>query len=106
MGRVTEQMEVLGSDGQHIGTVDKVRGDRIILTKNDENAGGAHHSIPCSWIDNVADKVTINKTAQEAMNAWTNEDQNRALFERPDQGSEGPHVLNRSFSGTYDEGKS
>jgi hypothetical protein len=40
MGRVTEHMEVLGSDGQHIGTVDKVRGDRIILTKNDENAGG------------------------------------------------------------------
>jgi hypothetical protein len=109
MGRVTEHMEVLGSDGQHVGTVDKVRDGKIILTKNDENAGGVHHSIPCSWIDNVEDKVTINKTAQEAMNAWTNEDQNnqnRALFERPDQGSDGPHVLNRSFSGTYDEGKS
>ena len=106
MGRVTEHMEVLGSDGQHIGTVDKVRGDRIILAKNDEAAGGMHHSIPCSWVENVADKVSVNKTAQEAMQAWTNEDQNRALFERPDQGSEGPHMLNRSFSGTYDEGKS
>ncbi len=106
MGRVTEHMEVLGADGQHIGTVDKVRGDRIILTKNDENAGGMHHSIPCSWIETVADKVTVNKTADEAMAAWTNEDGNRALFERPDQGQDGPHMLNRSFSGTYDEGKS
>jgi hypothetical protein len=105
MGRVTEHMEVLGSDGQHIGTVDKVANGRIILTKNDENAGGMHHSIPCSWIETVEDKVTVNKTAKEAMDAWTNEDQNRALFERPDQGSDGPHVLNRSFSGTYDEKK-
>jgi hypothetical protein len=105
MGRVTEHMEVLGSDGQRVGTVDKVAGDRIILTKNDENAGGMHHSIPCSWIETVEDRVTINKSAKEAMDAWTNEDQNRALFERPDQGSEGPHVLNRSFSGTYDDKK-
>src|SRR3546814_1475906 len=34
---VTEHMEVMGSDGEHIGTVDKVRGDRIILTKSDRS---------------------------------------------------------------------
>ncbi|HEX8401606.1 MAG TPA: DUF2171 domain-containing protein [Allosphingosinicella sp.] len=102
-GRAREHMEVLGSDGAHIGTVDKIAGDKIILTKNDENAGGVHHSIPCSWIESVEDKVTVNKTAQEAMDAWTNEDSQRALFERSDAGSDGPHVLNRSFSGTYDE---
>jgi hypothetical protein len=101
MTRATEQMEVVGSDGEHIGTVDKVRGERIILTKSDPNAGGIHHSIPCSWIESVDDKVTINKTAKEAIAAWRDEDHNRALFERDDQGSEGPHVLNRSFSGTY-----
>jgi hypothetical protein len=101
MTRAAEQMEVVGSDGEHIGTVDKVRGDRIILTKSDPNAGGMHHSIPCSWIENCDDKVTINKTAKEAIAAWRDEDHNRALFEREDQGSDGPHVLNRSFSGTY-----
>ena len=105
MGRVTEHMEVIGSDGQHIGTVDAVKGDRIILTKNDESAGGRHHSIPCSWIDNVDDKVTVNKSADEAMKAWKDEENSRALFERQDQGSEGPHMLNRSFSGTYDENR-
>jgi hypothetical protein len=105
MGRVTEHMEVIGSDGQHIGTVDAVKGDRIILTKNDEAAGGRHHSIPCSWIENVDDKVIVNKSAEEARRAWKDEENSRALFERQDQGSEGPHMLNRSFSGTYDDKK-
>ena len=101
LGRVTEHMEVVGSDGQPIGTVDKVRGDRIILTRSDPEAGGHHHSIPCSWIESVDDKVTVNKSAEQAQSHWRDEDHNRALFEREDQGSEGRHMLNRSFSGTY-----
>jgi len=105
VGTAREQMEVLGSDGAHIGTVDKVSGDRIILTRSDPNAGGVHHSVPCSWIENVADKVTLNRTAEQAMNEWRDEDRSRALFEKPDQGSDGPHVLNRSFSGTYRDDK-
>lgn len=101
MARVTEHMEVVGSDGQHVGTVDKVANGRIILTKSDANAGGHHHSIPCSWIENVDDKVTINKSAEQAMQAWRDEETSRALFEDQGSGSEGPHVLERSFSGTY-----
>lgn len=101
MSRVTEHMEVVGSDGEKIGIVDAVHGDRIVLTKNDENAGGHHHSIPCSWIERVEDKVTVNKSREEAMRAWRDEERSRALFEREGSGSTGPHVLNRSFSGTY-----
>ncbi|QPQ56291.1 DUF2171 domain-containing protein [Allosphingosinicella flava] len=101
LSKVTEHMEVVGNDGQHIGTVDKVRGDRIILTKGDKDAGGHHHSIPCSWIESVEDKVTVSKSADEAKRAWQDEERSRALFEREDSGSEGPHALNRSFSGTY-----
>ena len=101
MGRVTEHMEVVGSDGQHVGTVDKVRDGRIVLTKSDPSAGGHHHSIPCGWLESVDDKVTLNKTAEEAMQAWRDEESNRALFEREDSGSGGPHILERSFSGTY-----
>lgn len=101
MGRVREHMEVVGSDGTHIGKVDRVEDERIILTKNDQNAGGIHHSIPCAWIDDVDDKVRVNKTADEAMHAWRDEDRSRALFEREDRGSSGPHMLNRSFSNTY-----
>lgn len=101
IGSVTEHMEVVGSDGAHIGKVDKVRGDRIILTKSDAESGSHHHSIPCGWIDQVDDKVTINKTAEAAKRAWQDEETSRALFEREDRGSDGPHALNRAFSGTY-----
>ena len=106
LGGVTEHMEVLGSDGTHVGTVDKVRGDRIILAKSDPAAGGIHHSIPCSWVDTVEGKVTLNRTAEDARLEWRNEERSRALFEREDSGSEGPHVLNRSFSGTYSDEES
>jgi hypothetical protein len=103
VGQAQEHMEVVGSDGTHVGTVDKVRGDRIILTRSDPNSGGIHHSVPCSWVENVADKVMLNRTAEQAIAEWRDEDRNRALFEQPGQGSEGPHVLNRSFSGTYSD---
>ena len=101
VGRVREHMEVVGSDGGHVGTVDCTRGDAIVLTKSDPNAGGHHHRIPCGWVDKVDDKVRLNLAAEEAIERWRHEDRSRALFEREDAGERGPHILNRSFSGTY-----
>lgn len=100
LSRVSEHMEVVGSDGQHVGTVDKVRGDRIVLTKNDADAGGHHHSIPSRWIQSVDDKVTIRKTADEAKSAWKDEERGGAMFGEQDDRS-GARYLNRSFQGTY-----
>lgn len=109
---VKEHNEVLGSDGSHVGTVDKVRGDRILLTKNDADAGGQHHSIPSRWIQSVdGEKVTLTKTADEAKLQWRAEEKNRAMFDYGDNADtrkradphtdSGGHILNRSFSGTY-----
>jgi hypothetical protein len=42
--KIAEHMEVVGSDGGHVGTVDKVEGNRIKLTKKDDPDGtGQHH---------------------------------------------------------------
>lgn len=103
LSQVTEHMEVVGSDGQHVGTVDKVRGDRIVLTKTDADAGGRHHSIPSRWIQSVDDKLTIRKTADEAKSHWRDEERSGAMFgEDSGRGSgDGKVNLNRSFSGTY-----
>lgn len=102
LAKVAEHMEVVGSDGQHVGTVDKVRGDKIVLTKTDKDAGGHHHSIPSRWIQSVDDKVTIRKTADEAQREWKDIERRTALFSDDDRAdSTGPHMLNRSFSGTY-----
>jgi osmotically-inducible protein OsmY len=102
--RVAEHMEVVGSDGEHVGTVDKVRGDRILLTKSDADAGGRHHSIPSRWIDRVDDKVTVRKTAEEAKAHWRDEERNSAFFgDNASAGEDAANrpILNRSFSGTY-----
>jgi hypothetical protein len=65
-------MEVVGSDGQHVGTVDHLEGtDKIKLTKNDAKSGGKHHFIFQDWVDRVADnKVHLNKAAGDAMAQW------------------------------------
>src|SRR4051794_5153168 len=41
---IKEHMEVLGSDGVHVGTVDHLEGqDQMKLTKTDPDADGEHH---------------------------------------------------------------
>lgn len=88
--QVKEHQEVVGSDGEHVGTVDKLRGDRIILTKSDQDAGGVHHSIPSSWIKSVdATRVTLEKTAEQAQTAWRTEREQNALFGDRDQDRSG-----------------
>ena len=64
MNDIREHMEVLGSDGEHIGTVDHLEGeDRIKLTKSDPAAGGKHHFIPMEWIDHVDAHVHLSNRA-------------------------------------------
>ncbi|WP_293972986.1 DUF2171 domain-containing protein [Sphingomonas sp.] len=100
LSKAEEHQEVVGSDGQHVGVVDHVRGDRIKLTKSDQNARGHHHSIPSSWIQSVDDKITISKTADQAKAHWRDEDRNAGvLFGGRDDDRD--VNLNRSFSGTY-----
>jgi len=102
LGQFREHMEVVGNDDQHVGTVDRVAGDRLILTKSDEGSGGTHHSLSCSDIDRLeGDRVILDCSADEAKNRWRDESRHRALFERDDQGEMGPRTLNRSFEGTY-----
>jgi hypothetical protein len=102
LGQIREHMEVIGNDDQHVGTVDRLARDRIILTKSDPESGGAHHSISCSDIDRVeGDRVILDCSADQARERWRDENRSRALFEREDQGDMGDRVLNRSFEGTY-----
>jgi hypothetical protein len=59
LGTVREHMDVIGNDEQHVGTVDRVAGDRLILTKSDPESGGVHHSLSCADIDRVEDQRVI-----------------------------------------------
>ena len=102
LGQIREHMEVVGSDGEHVGTVDRTAGDRLILTKSDEDSGGVHHSLSCTDVDRIeGDKVILDTSAEQAKQRWRDDNRDRALFEREDQGEAGPGILDRSFSGTY-----
>jgi len=95
-------MEVIGNDDLHVGTVDRIAGDRIILAKSDPDSGGVHHSLSCSDIDRIEDdRVILDCSSEQARQRWRDESRSRALFEREDQGEMGPRMLDRSFEGTY-----
>lgn len=68
---IREHMEVVGSDGGHVGRVDHVMGEEIELAKMDRAADFKHHMIPLSWVDHVEeDKVCLNMTKDAAKDAW------------------------------------
>lgn len=41
--QIREHMEIIGADGVHLGTVDRVEGHRIKLTKSDSGSHSDHH---------------------------------------------------------------
>ncbi|GAA4003869.1 DUF2171 domain-containing protein [Sphingomonas humi] len=138
---IREHAEVVDETGQHIGTVDKVRGEKVILTKNDPEAHGVHRSFTCSLLDRVEDgKVYLTGTKDSIRSRLTEErdegkqdggmlgglfggstddtdrrspqattNQPTGLSGQTGTGTstgEGPHILDQSFSGTYEDGDS
>jgi len=68
---IREHMDIIGADGVHVGTVDKVEGDRIKLTKADSGEGsheGHHHFISTGLIAGVeGDTVRLSANADVAV---------------------------------------
>ncbi len=62
---IQDHMEVVGSDGQHVGTVDHLS---IKLTKNDPTAKGQHHLLKLDTVASIqGGKLVLNIPAQQAM---------------------------------------
>ena len=68
---IKQYMEVLGSDGAHVGTVDHVEGaDAVRLAKDDPDAGGENHSIPLALVIHVEMKVHLRQPGAEVKAQW------------------------------------
>ena len=75
--KIQEHAEVIGADGVHVGTVDKVEGNRIKLTKKDSGAQvvegtgsheGHHHFISLGLAADIEDgKVRLSANADVAV---------------------------------------
>ncbi|WP_129792197.1 DUF2171 domain-containing protein [Sphingosinicella sp. CPCC 101087] len=77
---IRADMEVIGADGVHLGTVDRIEGDRLKLVKADAGQGGHqdhHHYLSLGLVAAVeGDKVRLSANAGNA-----------ALFEEEQDGS-------------------
>lgn len=75
--QIREHMEIIGADGVRVGTVDRVEGDRIKLSKQDSSAQvegatgtheGHHHYISTGLVAEVeGDRVRLSATGANAM---------------------------------------
>ena len=72
---IREKMEVIGADGVHVGTVERIEDNRIRLASDDRGAGGATHWIPLGLVEEVdADAVRLSMLAELAPQFWETED--------------------------------
>ena len=63
---IREQMEVIGADGVHLGTVDRIEDDRIKLIRDDSGIAHTdhHHYIPRGlFADIEGEKVRLSANA-------------------------------------------
>ena len=69
ISQIREQMEIVGADGVHIDTVDKLEGDRIKMTKADSGSHGDHHHYLSMGLVAAVDgnQVRLSATGASAM---------------------------------------
>ncbi|URD59952.1 DUF2171 domain-containing protein [Sphingomonas sp. KRR8] len=82
LSQIREHMEIIGADGVHLGTVDKVEGERIKLTKADSGVAheGHHHYIPSGLIAEVeGDKVRLSANGDVAAGLFEEEESGQPI---------------------------
>ncbi len=79
---IREHMEVIGADGVHVGTVDRVEGDRIKLTRPDSGQSGHeghHHFIGRALVADVeGEQVRLSANADVAL-SFEQEESGKAI---------------------------
>ncbi|WJR66645.1 DUF2171 domain-containing protein [Neorhizobium sp. CSC1952] len=69
--RIKEHAEVIGADGVHVGTVDRIEGGRIKLTRKDSGEGshkGHHHFVPLDLVVDIeGDTVRLSADGDVAV---------------------------------------
>lgn len=81
---IREHMEIIGADGVHVGTVDKVEGHRIKLTKADSGMGsheGHHHYISIGLVAEVEGE-TVRLSANGAVAVQFEEEKDNEGLDR------------------------
>jgi hypothetical protein len=77
LSQISEHMEIIGADGVHVGTVDRVEGNRIKMMKADSGSHGDHHHYLSAGLvaEIEGNQVRLSATGASAL-----------LFEEEDDG--------------------
>jgi hypothetical protein len=74
LGNIRPAMDVVGSDGERLGTVDHVDRNRIKLRRDDPASRGEHHWLAQDMISEVdGDTVRLAVPASQARRSWQGE---------------------------------
>ena len=69
--KIKPHMEIIGADGVHVGTVDRVEGGRIKMTKADSGQGHHphhHHFIDVGLVAEIeGDKIRLSANSDVAV---------------------------------------
>ncbi len=68
--KLVKDIEVVGSDGVHVGVIDRVEGTMMKLKRMDAAASGQHHLLPTDLVKSVDGKAMLSVAAAEAMRRW------------------------------------
>lgn len=70
--QIREGLEIVGSDGAHVGTVDALSGTLLKLKKSDPLSGGAHHYLDIGLIVAIeGNRAKLLVPAAEAKQRWS-----------------------------------
>lgn len=65
---IHENMPVVCSQNAQFAVVDHLEGQVAIKLNKDDS--GQHHYIPLAWVTSIDDKVHVDRTGDQAMQAW------------------------------------
>ncbi len=72
--QIREGMTVVGSDGEHVGTVDALAGQLLKLKKDDPASGGEHHFLDIALVVGIeGETIKLLVPAAEARERWSDE---------------------------------
>ena len=77
--QIREGMEIIGADGVHVGTIDRIEGDRIKLTRRDSGQGsheGHHHFLAKGLVADIeGDQVRLSTKGDVAVSLFEEEEE-------------------------------
>ena len=67
---IRENMRVVGSCGNYVGTVERVEGDEIVLAPSHPKAGYQNHWVPLAWVESVNGVIRLDRDSDQAHRDW------------------------------------